>query len=146
MKLIIMVCVVLVLFTSCQLGPFGWNPLDYEYLEEPLDQSWELTASFEYQHEYGDEDYYKSPREFERDGGGDCEDFCAYLMYLLGENSSMVKIYIKQYDCYHTIVKYNGLYIEAQIYGKYYAADSLTIYNEKEWHTVMNIATNNGTK
>jgi hypothetical protein len=40
--------------------------------------------------------YWKSPREFENDGGGDYEDFATYLMYLLGEKSSM---YVVNLSC-----------------------------------------------
>lgn len=144
----------IILFSSCQ-GPlsysakplFGNNEMNYtsEPTCESLNVAWEITSNFNYIHE--SKEYWKSPKEFEADGGGDCEDFCIYLMYLLGEeaNTSLVKIKLED-GSFHGIVKYGELYIEPQIYRCYYIPSKLNIIEEYDYLFVMNYATNLGSK
>ena len=63
----------LVVLSSCT---FGLNPMGYEVKHGDLDSAWKHVASFEYQDD--PKGYWKSPVEFERDGGGDCEDFAIW--------------------------------------------------------------------
>lgn len=39
-------------------------------------------------------DYAKTPEEFERDGGGDCEDFAIYFAYIIQKYTNERNIYI----------------------------------------------------
>jgi hypothetical protein len=101
------------LFMSC--SPFGLNPLGYDVLHTDLDTAWQRVASMKYIPETGD--YWKSPREFFRDGGGDCEDFAIALLYLLGEGE--MYIYMDDRIGLHSIVKYKGFFYEPQDYGRF---------------------------
>lgn len=82
-----------------------------------LDEAWKQTASFEYI--YNDPVNFKQPWQFERDGGGDCEDFALYLCWLLGDDATVIVIEYATGPC-HAIVKYRGEYLEPQRYGMYY--------------------------
>lgn len=118
--------------------------VDYPYIEEPLDDVWQRSASFRYQPEEGD--YWKSPLEFERDGIGDCEDFCAWMIYHLGSDARIVQC-MREHDVSpHAIVEYRGQYIEPQTYGKTYAADQITISGSMSYDAVMKLSTAMRTK
>jgi len=110
MNFIVMVFASL-LMVSCA-GPFGLNLKDYHNNTDILLTAWEKTAQFKYIPDIID--YWKSPIEFESDGGGDCEDFAVYLMYLLGDESEFVGF--MREDGLHAIVRYKGLLIEPQIF------------------------------
>jgi hypothetical protein len=99
--------------------------LDYPYIEEPLDVAWKQSSAFRYISEDGN--YWKSPREFEHDGGGDCEDFAGWLVYHLGKNASCAVIRRPGDATTHAVVRYKGsyLYIEPQKFGKTYAPSML---------------------
>lgn len=103
------------LLASCS-SPFGSNELGYESPCLPLEEAWARAASFEYQHEDDTLDYWKSPREFERDGGGDCEDFAAYMIYLLGPKASMAIVRNKSGGL-HAMVLWEGDLLEPQMAG-----------------------------
>lgn len=103
------------LLASCS-SPFGGNAEGYEVLETPLMDAWRATAAFRYQAEDGALDYWKSPREFERDGGGDCEDFAAYMIYLLGPKASMAIVRNKSGGL-HAMVLWEGDLLEPQMAG-----------------------------
>ena len=69
---------------------------------------------------------------------------CIYLIYLLGEEASLVIIsYDETYN--HAIVKYKDKYIEPQIYNKYYAKPTKILF-EIDYKTILFITTNNYTK
>jgi len=122
----------------CSCSPFFLNTQGYEYLEMDLETAWKETASFRYIHE--DVNYWKSPIEFERDGGGDCEDFSVYLVYILGEEASLVIIEN------HAIVKYRGLYIEPQKYGRYLEIQEKNILEIYDYYYVCSYSTISGSK
>lgn len=121
-------------------SPFGFNPMGYEVKHEDLDAAWRKVAAMRYIHEDGD--YWKSPEEFFADGGGDCEDFAAALIYLLGPDAKMA--IIQDGSGSHAIVIYDGTYIEPQKYCKYYTPDSLAILGVYSFHLVMGWATDYG--
>lgn len=154
--------ILLVALSSCQSPldayynrhkPFGGNELNYDpNMDVDLDRAWKYVSrnnsSFTYIYETDrTQDYWKSPIEFEADGGGDCEDFCVYLMYLLGENANTSLVYTKSPEgTYHALVKYKNIYLEAQWYGQYYYESDLVIITERSYTYVMNRATNLGSK
>jgi len=127
------------LLSSCT--PFLLNTMGYDILEGDLDESWRRVSAMAYTTE--DEGYFKSPKEFFKDGGGDCEDFAAALVYLLGRDASMIAIGTE--EPYHAIVLYRGEQIEPQIYGRYFRP-ARPIVDSWSYDEVMRMATNYGTK
>jgi hypothetical protein len=130
-------------FSSCTF-PFNTQGYAEEGLGLSLEEAWERTTQYSYIWE--ESNYWKSPVEFERDGGGDCEDFAVYLMYLLGSESKMVIVEGTQENVYHTLVWYRGRFLEPQIYRQYSRGDRLKIYSWGAWEEVMSIATASGMK
>lgn len=129
------------LICSCS-SPFGLNSMGYKECTEEEFSSWQKTASFAYISE--NKDYWKSPIEFERDGGGDCEDFSIYLVYLLGKEASVVSVKIN--GMYHSIVSYRGYYLEPQKVLRYYRKDAFTTLRVYSYAEAMRKATRYGTK
>ena len=105
-RYILLACFAAIALSSCT---FGLNPMGYQVKHGDLESSWKYVASFEYQDD--PEGYWKSPMEFERDGGGDCEDFATDLMYYLGPESQLYIVKLNWFDDYHAIVYYNGRFI-----------------------------------
>ena len=125
---------------------FGSNPLGYTTEQiMTVKDAWRATAKFTYISD-GSKDYWKSPKEFEADGGGDCEDFCIYFIYLLGEEANASMVFIDRGDSNHAIVKYEGVYIEPQCNGYYWYYDEIDIIKEYDYDYVMNNATRLGSK
>jgi len=116
--------------------------MGYKVLEMDLDAAWKKIAAYTYSEE--NEEYVKSPKEFEKDGGGDCEDFAIYMMYLLGPESRIIVISTSLGK--HAIIKYDNKYIEPQIYGYYYDASSLVVLYSYNYDYIMEAATDKGTK
>jgi hypothetical protein len=127
---------------SCM--PFGFNPMGYEKLETPLDEAWLKVSAQKYIAD--PEHYWKSPKEFFADGGGDCEDFASALVYLLGTNASSIRISMVFSKTTHRIVKYDGMFLEPGKYGIYYDANNLVILAEYDYNEDMMIATDYGRK
>ena len=92
-RLVLMLPLAVIGFTACD-SAFGINLQAYSVRSEDFESASMRTASFRYMDD--SIGYWKSPREFENDGGGNCEDFATYLMYLLGEKSSM---YVVNLSC-----------------------------------------------
>ena len=138
--IIALVCILVVL-SSCT---FGLNTMGYEVKHGDLESSWKYVASFEYQDD--PEGYWKSPMEFERDGGGDCEDFATDLMYYLGPESQLYIVKLNWFDDYHAIVYYNGRFIESEVYGMYYDESEFIIEQVFSYQDVMQGATDFGRK
>lgn len=106
-----------------------------------IDTAWKSTSNFR-----GIPDppggYWKSPAEFVADGGGDCEDFSTYLLYLLGPDSGakMVIIKIPGYRVFHAaIMLADDTIIEPQVYGMTWDAAPLWTLS---YDTVMRLAGN----
>jgi hypothetical protein len=129
--------VLVVLLGSC--SPFGLNPMGYEVLHENLDVAWKKVALRNYIPENGT-NYWKSPAEFFRDGGGDCEDFAVTLVYLLGPDAEVVIEGTNSENC-HAIVFYKGMYIEPQKYNKFYTPPTNILktwsYSDILWWTTL---------
>ena len=134
------VVVIAAICVSC--SPFGLNPMGYEVLHEDLDTAWRKVSAMKYIPEDGN--YWKSPVEFFRDGGGDCEDFAIALVYLLGPDSKSIRIYWPPY--YHFIVEYDNKYIEPQCYGYEYFPSDITIVNTFSYSYSITMATVTGLK
>jgi hypothetical protein len=126
--------ILVVLLGSC--SPFGLNPMGYAVLHEDLDVAWKKVSSMKYINDNAN--YTKSPIEFFKDGGGDCEDFAVALMYLLGEDSTFVSLEG------HAILKWHNKYLEPQIYGKMYDKDNLDIEYTVTYDQMMFVVTNWG--
>ena len=107
---------------SC--SPFGFNLEGYAKQESDFNSAWVKTSNYKYISE-GDAQYFKSPKQFESDGGGDCEDFTGHLMYYAGEGEAVFISYQKDGEtrC-HCIMKYRGRYLEPQCFGRYYDPDA----------------------
>jgi len=134
------VLLIVVLLSSCT--PFLLNTQDYKVQSMDLDTAWKLVSSYNYIPEK--KDYWKSPNEFFDDGGGDCEDFAATMMYLLGPESSMI-IIITTTDP-HAIVSFHNIYFEPQTYGKFYNVKNITTLTTYTFFQTMFIATKGGSK
>ena len=130
------------LFYSCS-SPFGMNELGYESPCLPLEEAWARTAAFEYLGEDDTLDYWKSPREFERDGGGDCEDFAAYMIYLLGPQAKMAVLYLPNKG-FHAVVAWGEQLLEPQHINCYWCGYGIS-WELGYWY-VMRRATSTGTK
>ena len=141
-KLIISIAFVLLL-SSCT---FGFNSEGYKHETMPLDEAWKYVASFDYQ--WDDDGYWKSPHEFVADGGGDCEDFASTLMYYIG-GGELVIIYFTSGQwagAYHAVVRFDGKYIESEMYGLYHDPSTFEIIDVYDYDTVMGYCTKYGTK
>lgn len=134
------ICLFCVLLVSCS-NVFNTIEIDTIRKDEALKIAWLKTASHTYIPE-APREYWKSHTEFDADGGGDCEDFSSYLVYLLGPEASVV--IIKEDTIIHAIVKYRGFYIEPQRYGIYYT-DAIILW-EFNYYETMAISTFWGTK
>lgn len=134
-----------ILFSSCT--PFYNNKLNYNSPKMDLNSAWIDTSKY---NRIPDKDQFtdiKSPIQFEKDGGGDCEDFSGHLIYELGEGS-IIWVYIKSKNANHCIVKYRDSYIEPQIYGEYINLDSFgyIFVMEISYDVAMAYMTNGGSK
>ena len=118
--------------------------MGYQVKHGDLESSWKYVASFEYQDD--PKGYWKSPMEFERDGGGDCEDFATDLMYYLGPESELYIVKLYWSDSYHAIVYYDGRFIESEVYGMYYDGSEFIIEQIFSYQDVMQGATDFGRK
>ena len=135
------ISIVCAILSSCT---FGLNTMGYEVKHGDLESSWKYVASFEYQDD--PEGYWKSPMEFERDGGGDCEDFATDLMYYLGPESKLYIVQMNGMESYHAIVFYDGNFIESEMYGIYYTMDDFLISGIYSYKDAMQWATKYGSK
>jgi hypothetical protein len=108
-----------------------------------LADAWKETASKEYYPDFLD--YWKSPAQFIRDNGGDCEDFAIYMIYLLGDTASMAIIKDSESNT-HAVVFFRGEYLEAQQENIYYNVVPSDIYEIIQYNALMAIATAGGTK
>jgi hypothetical protein len=134
--------VLAILLGSC--SPFGLNPMGYEVLHEDLDVAWKKVSSMKYMDD-GGSDGIKSPVEFFRDGGGDCLDFAGTLIYLLGPDAELVET-LNNDGVKHALVRWDGLYIEPQVYGIYEQESSLQILEGFSYNNVLELSTNYGRK
>jgi len=134
--------VLAVLLGSC--SPFGLNPMGYEVLHEDLDVAWKKVSAMKYIAEPDGVNYYKSPKEFFNDEGGDCEDFAVALMYLLGDNTELIIIQLP--SSLHALIRYKNQYLEPQIYNRFRSNDTFVISSVYEYNTVMQCCTEYGTR
>jgi hypothetical protein len=138
----IMMCT-LVCFILASCSPyFPINLQGYTVKNDDLLTSWKLVASCTYSIDHNG--YNKSPVEFFRSREGDCVDFSTALVYLLGPEAELIQI--KQDSIIHAIVRYKTLYIDPQIYGRYYRAEEINIVGIWEYKDLMKSVTNLGTK
>ena len=129
--------------SSCDMA-FGFNKLDYARLNTDLDTAWRQTAKYSYFLDTRNE--WKSPKEFEQDGGGDCEDFAAHLMYYLGDASSMYIVRLKSQKTYHAIVRYDGRYLEPQVFKRVYDPSEFEVAYHLGYTATMLFVTSGGSK
>jgi hypothetical protein len=122
--------------------PFGINTMGYDVKSEPLDIAWASLRERWLIIELSG-DYWKSPAEFVQDDGGDCEDYAARLIYLLGRDASFVGI--KTVRGLHAIVEYKGQYIDPMVYGKYYNREDIEIVCKYNYDLIMLFVTRAGT-
>lgn len=128
-----------VVLSSCTF-PINMQGYVEEGLGMNVDEAWKQTDAFAYIRE--DVNYWKSPMEFEADGGGDCEDFAVYMMYLLGNESMLVLVQGK--TAVHALVWYDGQIMEPQIYGAY--VNNAVVVEWIAWSEAMGWATEGGRK
>lgn len=138
-----MMFVVAVVLMGCN-GPFYTNEMGYEELSLSPDEAWAAMSDFVYIEEYGEFDYIKSPREFERDGGGDCDDFAVYMCYLLGPES--YTIWATDGERKHVFIEYKGEWLEPQITGMRWAKNRWEVLYRRGYYTTMEMATHDGTR
>lgn len=86
------------------------------------DTAWWITSGYYPMVDYP-EAIWKSPSRFEEDGGGDCEDFATYMIYLLGPKTNAQFVMVKLPDedrCHAAVELPNGSIIEPQVYHMYH--------------------------
>jgi hypothetical protein len=137
-----MIWLILVLVLSSCTFPINTQGYVEEGRGLSLEEAWMQTAQYSYIWE--EINYWKSPLEFEADGGGDCEDFAVYMMYLLGPESMMV--IAEGRSVYHAYIWYNGKIMEPQNYGEYINEATLNIYEWIPWKEALGLATEGGRK
>ena len=132
-------------FISCN-NPFLLNVQDYHINDMPLDDAWKIVSSYKYI-EDGLNDW-KSPNEFIKNGGGDCKDFCTYMLYLLGPDASIIVVHFPFSKNMHAIVYYHGQYIEPQAYNEFYPEYIIKMYfiEEYSYYKIMFNVTGAGTR
>jgi hypothetical protein len=118
---------------ACVLA-LGGCSVCYPVNHLPLDEAWAKTASYRYIEDQGPWESFKTPAQFEADGGGDCKSFSVYLVYLLGPESKLVLI------PGHAIVEYQGHYLEPQIYKRFYDPNSIIVKQEWDYTQTMRTA------
>jgi len=133
-------CLLYCLILAGCSSPFGSNILGYEEQSEGLADVWREVSSYNYIAEDTTLDYWKSPKEFEADGGGDCEDFAAYMIYLLGPEASMAVIAI---NGFHAVVYWEGELLEPQVINGRWKTEPLWIL---DYNYVMSRSTSQGAK
>lgn len=129
--------------TSCDMA-FGFNKNEYVRLNTDLETAWRQTASYSYILDTNNR--WKSPKEFEHDGGGDCEDFAVHLMYDLGVSSVLYVVRLRGKETYHAIVLYDGKFLEPQIYNQVYDPADFEVAYYRDYFTIMLYATGAGSK
>jgi hypothetical protein len=132
---------VIIMLTSCSY-PYSFNVQGYDILNEDLDSVWLKTASYKFIPRSVLLPV-KSPVVFERDGGGNCSDFAVYMMYHLGKESSFISIRVGLNEV-HSIVKYNGEYLEPQVYGMTYEEKGVTVLKTVGYNLMMFKTTGGG--
>jgi hypothetical protein len=140
-------CLVVLSIVSC--SPFGFNSEGYAKQESDFYSAWVITASYQYIGETKGVQYWKSPKQFESDGGGDCEDFTGHLMYYAGEGEAVLVSYQENGETIcHCIMKYRGRYLEPQTVGTYYDIDAMgwKIIDTYSWNDYMAKITDFGTR
>ncbi len=140
MKTVISILFAILLF-SCS-GILNSNIIEYESPMLPLEEAWARTASFTYMQETDTWDYWKSPIEFERDGGGDCEDFATYMIYLLGPDAKMAVLNLG--EGFHAVVWFEDKLLEPQHKNCYWTGSG--VHWLLDYDYVMRRATNSGAK
>jgi len=140
MKKLIVLLALTIPLISCE--PYYNNLQGYTYGQHlSLNEAWAKVSAMAYMRDTTG-DYWKSPVEFYRDGGGDCEDFSGALMYELGEKASVA--IVRMYGAYHMIVKWEGRYLEPQAQGLYYP--TVNIVSTLNYADMMRNCTNGGAK
>jgi hypothetical protein len=132
----------LLLCVACST-PFPINLHHYASPHEDLATAWLDVATC---HKYIPDGhaaphYLKSPKEFDRDGGGMCGDFALDLLYLVGRGSLVL---IDTPEGEHYIVSIDGQLLEPQIYTMYYA--SVDVLSVTPWNEAMLECTLGGIK
>jgi hypothetical protein len=130
------VCILLLGLAGCTM-PMDWS--NYPEQHDDLMTAWRATAELAYMDDPPG-GYWKSPRETERDGGGDCEDLATFMIYRLGPEAALVITYN------HAVVEYRGQLIEAQYMGSTYPAGSLRVRRRISYYLAMELATDYGRK
>lgn len=127
-----------ILFQGCAIAADD-NP--YRSPRMQFDEAWQDTARYSYIKDNGLEDW-RTPEEFEGEGGGDCDCFCVHLIWELG-GGSLVAVSTELPDgstIRHAILEYGGEYIEPQTYGKRYDPAKLVILARWNYLDVMRLA------
>lgn len=138
------VCMLLSLALLCSCSsPFWTDELGYKVMELPLEEAWRISAAIPYIPDDEGFGYWKSPRETDADGGGDCEDIATYLVYLLGPSAEMLVISGGAFQL-HAVVRYNNEILEPQSYGNKY--HNVTIFWSLDYYQVMSAASDHGSK
>lgn len=81
-----------------------------------FDDYWKRVSSQAYIVEPSGQDCWKSPAEFWRDGGGDCEDFAIALQALVGHGNVVVVPWGVNGRELHALYELNGVYYDAESY------------------------------
>jgi len=139
----------LIIAVTVSCSPFLFNTEGYERMDENLYAAWSKTSSYKYIAEGKGNQYWKSPKEFEVDGGGDCEDFSGYLMYQLGEGDAVIVTYQRDgKSICHCIIRYRGKYLEPQIFDHWIEPELIgwKIVETYSWTEYMAKITDFGTR
>jgi hypothetical protein len=136
---VVLAILVQYLFFGCAIAQDD-NP--YKSPRMQFDEAWKDTAGYSYIEDHGLEEW-RTPEEFEKEGGGDCDCFCVHLIWELGGGSLVgveTEVHKGKGLSKHAIVEYGGEFIEPQHYGKRYDPKKLVILARWDYLDLMRLA------
>lgn len=143
MKILGLLVGILLLVSCGVVTPRSEVLADYPLLAEHPVDSWLQVSVKDFIAEAPGEDYWKSPREFEKDFGGDCEDFAVDLLYHIGPEASLVLLRRRgdaPGSALHATVKWHGHLWEPQYFGLEYPLTNVWIVAEYPYIVALRAA------
>ena len=131
MKKIVIACVAL-FFVSCSAGLIVVEDVELQF--NTIDEIWDYTSTIEYKARPDGVYYWQFPKETFELNSGICADYCTMFQYLAEKAGYNVTILLMTDGEYlHSIVKYDGMYIEPQVKNKY--------FNMNKWEVKVELDT-----
>jgi hypothetical protein len=120
------------LFLSCSASILSIEDIPLSF--NNIDEIWQYTSSIEYKTREDGVYYWQLPKETFNKNSGICADYCIMFQYLAEKAGYDVSILLMTDGTfYHSIIKYNDMFIEPQIKGSHHNMDGWDI--KKELHS-----------